>query len=130
MENIDDHEEDFENEEDFDHFDDHTLPNFNTVVGNILLELRKHFNVTTKATGFIAEKMSQIIDSDRKLFSSVLSSALHKIETFRINRKWSIGFSLDPLTSLYVNTFVKLLHNYYILYIYYVYILYIYILYI
>ena len=104
------HGEDFEKEEDFDHFDDHTLPNFNTVVDNILLELREYFN--TKATCFIAEKMSQIIDSDRKLFSSVLSSALHKIETFRINRKWSIGFSLDPLTSLYVDTFVKLLHIY------------------
>ena len=71
VENIVDHEEDFEIKEDFDHFDDHILPNFNTVVGNILLELREHFNVTTKATYFIAEKMSQIIDSDRKLFSAV-----------------------------------------------------------
>ena len=66
MENIVDHEKDF------DHFDDHILPNSNTVVGNILLELREHFNFTTKATCFITEKMSQIIDSDRKLFSSVL----------------------------------------------------------
>ena len=41
------------------------------MVGNILLELREHFNVTTKATCFIAEKMSQIVDSDRKLFGSV-----------------------------------------------------------
>ena len=72
VENIVDHEEDFEIEEDFDHFDDNILPNFNTVVGNILLELREHFNVTKKATYFIAEKMSHIIDSDRKLFSSVL----------------------------------------------------------
>ena len=62
VENIVDHEEDFEIEEDFDHFDDHILPNFNTVVDKILLELREHFNVTTKATCFIAEKMSQIID--------------------------------------------------------------------
>ena len=62
VENIVDREEDFEIEEDFYHFDDHILPNFNTVVGNILLELRGHFNATTKATCFIAEKMSQIID--------------------------------------------------------------------
>ena len=41
------------------------------MVGNILLELREHFNVTKKATCFIAEKMSQIVDSDRKLFGSV-----------------------------------------------------------
>ena len=31
VENIVDHEEDFEIEEDFDHFDVHILPNFNTV---------------------------------------------------------------------------------------------------
>ena len=61
-----------DDEEDFDHTNDHTLPNINTVVGNILLELTEQFNVTTKATCFIAEKMSQIIDSDRKRFSSVL----------------------------------------------------------
>ena len=72
VENIVDHEKDFETEEDFDHIDDDILPNINTVVGNILLELREQFNVTTNATSFIAEKMSQIIDSDRKLFSSVL----------------------------------------------------------
>ena len=72
VENIVDHEKDFETEEDFDHIDDDILPNINTVVGNILLELREQFNVTTNATCFIAEKMSQIIDSDRKLFSSVL----------------------------------------------------------
>ena len=66
------HEEDFEIEKDFDHFDDPILPNVNSAVGNIWLELREHFNVTTKATCFIAEKMSQIIDSDWKLFSSVL----------------------------------------------------------
>ena len=70
--NIVDHEEYFEIEEDFDYFNDSILPNFNAVVGNILLELREHFNVTTKATYFITEKMFQIIDSDRKLFSSVL----------------------------------------------------------
>ena len=72
VENIVDHKRDFEIEEDFDHFDDQILLNFNTVVGNILLELREHFNVTTKATCFIAEKMFQIIDSDQKLFSSAL----------------------------------------------------------
>ena len=72
VENIVDHEEYFEIEEDFDHFDDPILLNFNTVVGNILLELREHFNVTTKTNYFIAEKMSQIIDSDRKRFSGVL----------------------------------------------------------
>ena len=72
VENIVDNEIDFEIEEGFDHFDDHILPNFNTVVDNILLELREHFNVTIKATRFIAEKMSQIVDSDRKNFSSVL----------------------------------------------------------
>ena len=72
VENIVDHEKDFETEEDFDHIDDDILPNINTVVGNILLELREQFNVTTNATCFIAEKMFQIIDSDRKLFSSVL----------------------------------------------------------
>ena len=72
VENVADDEEDFETEEDFDHTNDHTLPNINTVVGNILLELTEQFNVTTKATCFIAEKMSQIIDSDRKRFSSVL----------------------------------------------------------
>ena len=72
VENIVDHEKDFETEEDFDHIDDDILPNINTVVGNILLELREQFNVTTNATCIIAEKMSQIIDSDRKLFSSVL----------------------------------------------------------
>ena len=42
------------------------------MAGNILLELREHFNVTTKETCCIAEKMSQIIDSDPKLFSNVL----------------------------------------------------------
>ena len=57
---------------DFDRFDDPVLPNFNTVVDNIWLELMKYFNAATKATCFIAEKMSQIIDSDWKLFSSVL----------------------------------------------------------
>ena len=62
VENIVDHGECFEKEEDFDHFDDSILPNFNAVVGNILLELREHFNVITKAACFIAEKMSQIID--------------------------------------------------------------------
>ena len=72
VKNIVDHEEDSVIEEDFDHFDDHILPNFNTVVDNILLEPREHFNVTIKATCFIAEKMSQIVDSDRKLFRSVL----------------------------------------------------------
>ena len=66
------HEEDFEIEKDFDHFDDPILPNVNSAVGNIWLELREHFNAATKATCFIAEKMSQIIDSDWKLFSSVL----------------------------------------------------------
>ena len=44
VENIVHHEEDFEIREDFDHFDYHILPNFNTVVGNILHELREHFN--------------------------------------------------------------------------------------
>ena len=72
VENIVDHEKDFETEEDFDHIDDDILPNINTVVGNILLEITEQFNVTTNATSFIAEKMSQIIDSDRKHFSSVL----------------------------------------------------------
>ena len=72
VENSVNHEEDFDIEEDFYDFDDHILSNFNTVVGNILLELREHFNVTTKATCLIVEGMSQIIDSDRKLFSSVL----------------------------------------------------------
>ena len=72
VENIVDHEKDFETEEDFDHIDDDILPNINTVVGNILLELREQFNVTTNATCIITEKMSQIIDSDGKLFSSVL----------------------------------------------------------
>ena len=55
------------------------------MVGNILLELREHFNVTTKATCFIAEKMSHIVDSDRKLFDSVLrksfvESGIRKID--------------------------------------------------
>ena len=72
VEDIVDHEKDFETEEDFDHIDDDILPNINTVVGNILLEITEQFNVTTNATSFIAEKMSQIIDSDRKHFSSVL----------------------------------------------------------
>ena len=84
VENIVDHEKDFETEEDFDHIDDDILPNINTVVGNILLEITEQFNVTTNATSFIAEKMSQIIDSDRKHFSSVLwkpsvESAMRKI---------------------------------------------------
>ena len=57
VESIVDHKEDFDIEEDFDHFDDHV-----SVVGTILLELREHFNVTKKETCFIAEKMSQIID--------------------------------------------------------------------
>ena len=70
--NIVDHEEYFEIEKDFDYFNDSILPNFNALVGNILLELREHFNVTTKATYFITEKITQIIDSDRKPFSSVL----------------------------------------------------------
>ena len=78
VENIVHHEKDFEIEEDCDDFDDHSLPNFNTVVGNILLELREHFNVTTKAACFIAEKMSQIIDSDQKLFSSVLTKSFQE----------------------------------------------------
>ena len=54
VENIVDHVEDFEIEENFGPFDDYILPNFNTGVGSILLELREHFNVTTKATCFIA----------------------------------------------------------------------------
>ena len=62
VESIFDHEEDFDIQEDFDQFDDHVSSNFNTVVGTILLELGEHFNVTTKETCFIAEKMSQIID--------------------------------------------------------------------
>ena len=37
VENIVGDEEDFEIEEDFDHIDDHILPNLNSVVGNILL---------------------------------------------------------------------------------------------
>ena len=57
---------------DFDRFDDPILPNFNTVVGNIWLELMKYFNATTKATCFIAENMSQIINWDRKPFIRVL----------------------------------------------------------
>ena len=57
---------------DFDRFYDPILPNFHTVVGNIWLELMKYFNVTTKTTCFIAEKVSQIINSDRKPFISVL----------------------------------------------------------
>ena len=72
VENIVDHKEDFVTEKDFDHIDDHILPNINTVVVIILLEFREQFNVTTKATCFIAEKMSQIIDSDEKLFTNVL----------------------------------------------------------
>ena len=60
VENIVDHEEDFVTDLDFDHIDDHILPNINTLVVIILLELREQFNVTTKATCFIAEKMSQI----------------------------------------------------------------------
>ena len=78
MENTVHHEKDFEIEEDFDHFDDHILPNFNNVVGNILLELMEHFNVTTKVTCFIAEKMSQITESDRKLLSSVLRKSFEE----------------------------------------------------
>ena len=42
VENIVDHEEEFEIEEDFDHFDNPILLNFNTVVDNILHELWKH----------------------------------------------------------------------------------------
>ena len=42
VENIVDHEEEFEIEEDFDHFDTPILLNFNTVVDNILHELWKH----------------------------------------------------------------------------------------
>ena len=72
IESIVDHEEEFEIEENFDHFGDHFLINFNTVVGNILLALREHFNFARKATCSIAEKMSQIICSDQKLFGSIL----------------------------------------------------------
>ena len=97
VENIVDHEEDFEIEEDFDHFDDHILPNFNIVVGEILLELREHFNVATKTTCFIGEKMFQIIESDRKRFSSVLRKSFvesgireigHQVNRFLKSEGW------------------------------------------
>ena len=91
MENIFDHEEYFETEEDFEHFDDSILSNLQC---NILLELREHFNVTTKASCFIAEKMLQTIDSDRKLFSSVL------IKSFAESGIREIGHQVNSLLKL------------------------------
>ena len=91
VENIFDHEEYFETEEDFEHFDDSILSNLQC---NILLELREHFNVTTKASCFIAEKMLQTIDSDRKLFSSVL------IKSFAESGIREIGHQVNSLLKL------------------------------
>ena len=99
-ENIVDHEEAFEIEEDFDHFDDHFLPN---VTGNILLELREHFNVTTKETCCIAEKMSQIIDSDPKLFSNVLRKSFVESGIREIGHQVNSLLKSDSRYSILVN---------------------------
>ena len=60
-----DHEQYFEIEEDFDSI----LPNFNVVVGNILLELREHFNV-------IARKCPKILTQIKNFLVGFLENHL------------------------------------------------------
>ena len=67
VENIVGDEDDFEIEEDFDHIDDHILPNVNSVVGNNLLELREHFNVSQKHLALSQRKCPKLVNQIEKL---------------------------------------------------------------
>ena len=50
------------------------------IAADILLELRENYNCTTKATCFIAEKIAQILEIDRKILKQQISESMkHKM---------------------------------------------------
>ena len=52
--------------------------NFENIIGEILLDLRENFNVTTKATCIISGKILDVINTDRQILVNKINKSLHK----------------------------------------------------